>query len=67
MKNKKVVLDSFDIELIQEIITQMKQAPARAEAESKRVYDESIPAYEFGFLKGMINVYSEHLELIINK
>jgi hypothetical protein len=66
MKNN-IILDSFDIELIKEIISQMKQAASEAEKTSKRVYGESIPAYEFGFLKGMINTYSEHLELIINK
>jgi hypothetical protein len=66
MKNK-IILDDFDIKLIKEIVSQMKQAATEAEKQSQRVYGESNAAYEFGFLKGMLNTYSDTLEIIINK
>jgi hypothetical protein len=66
MKNK-MKLDHFDIEVISEIVLQMKQAAAKAEEQSQRVYGESNAAYEFGYLKGMINIYSDALEIVIGK
>ena len=66
MKNK-IKLDHFDVEVIKEIVTQMKQAADKAEEQSQRVYGESNAAYEFGFLKGMLNTYSDALEIVISK
>jgi hypothetical protein len=66
MKNK-IKLDHYDIEAISEIVLQMKQAAIKAEEQSQRVYGESNAAYEFGFLKGMLNTYSDALEIVISK
>jgi hypothetical protein len=58
-------IDEFDIERLKLIAKALHNAAAEAENASLKTYNESNPAFEFGFLKGYVEDLGMQIEAIV--
>lgn len=58
-------LDEFDIERLKLIAKALQNASTAAENASLKTYNESNPAFEFGFMKGYVEDLGMQIEALL--
>ena len=58
-------IDEFDIERLKVIAKALQNAAMVAENASMKTYNESNPAFEFGFMKGYVEDLGMQIEAIL--
>ena len=58
-------LDEFDIERLKLIAKALQNAATAAENASLKTYNESNPAFEFGFMKGYVEDLGMQIEALL--
>ena len=60
-------LDEFEVKMLERIAKSLQTAADKAETASLETYNKSVPAYEFGFMKGYVEDLGMQIEAIIKK